>query len=319
MHEIRRTEIPAADPDFGVEDATMGDLPGRLRVERRAGDDACNAAKDGSRYHSRRARGRSKNGPRERSGGAPLDLVSETLAGGVQRMGQTAFLIHRDLRVQCVYLSIGDPSRSLRRDLRRSSTTIASRGIVDRRSPCVRQQLLRMRRTFAAKSPRAGAAGRLHGDARMETNNHSSIHRILIAHDFSETSEAALNYAMSLATRFEAAVTVVHAYDIPSMGAPEVMVLATDWLSQISAVARESLDAVVARAQKKGVSVDGELREGSAWREINEVARSRHADLIVVGSHGRKGLPRALLGSVAEKVVRTAPCPVLVVRGAPAE
>ncbi len=172
---------------------------------------------------------------------------------------------------------------------------------------------------FSAKSFRTAAAERLHRDAFMDTNTHSSIQRILVAHDFSETSEAALNYALSLATRFEAGVTVVHAYDIPSVGAPEVLVLATDWLSQISVVARESLDAVVARARKSGVSVDSELREGSAWREINEVARSRHADLIVVGSHGRKGLPRALLGSVAEKVVRTAPCPVLVVRGAPAE
>lgn len=153
----------------------------------------------------------------------------------------------------------------------------------------------------------------------MNTNTQPSIQRILVAHDFSATSEAALHYALTLATRFEAIVTVVHAYDIPSMGAPEVLVLATDWLSQITAVARESLDAVVARARKSGVNVDSQLREGSPWREVNEVAQALHADLIVVGSHGRRGLPRALLGSVAEKVVRTAPCPVLVVRGTQAE
>jgi nucleotide-binding universal stress UspA family protein len=57
------------------------------------------------------------------------------------------------------------------------------------------------------------------------------------------------------------------------------------------------------------------LREGAAWREIDAFARERQVDLIVVGSHGRRGLPRALLGSVAEKIVRTAACPVLVVRG----
>ena len=147
-------------------------------------------------------------------------------------------------------------------------------------------------------------------------NSPLSVHRILVAHDFHPTSEAALEYALSIAARFDASVTVVHAYDVPSMGAPEVLVLATDWLSQVAAVARESLDAVVARARKSGVAVDGELREGAPWSQINEVARTRHSDLIVVGSHGRRGLPRALLGSVAEKVVRTAPCPVLVVRGA---
>lgn len=149
--------------------------------------------------------------------------------------------------------------------------------------------------------------------------NTPSIQRILVAHDFHPTSDAALDYGLSLAARFGATVTIVHAYDIPSMGAPEVLVLATDWLTQIATVARESLDAVVARARKSGVSVDGELREGAAWSQICEVARERRADLVVIGSHGRRGLPRALLGSVAEKVVRTAPCPVLVVRGTAAD
>jgi nucleotide-binding universal stress UspA family protein len=150
----------------------------------------------------------------------------------------------------------------------------------------------------------------------MTTPTQSSIQRILVAHDFHATSEAALNFALSVAARFGASITVVHAYEIPSMGAPEVLVLATDYLSQITAAARKSLDDVVARARESGVPVESELREGAAWSQINEVARARHADLVVVGSHGRRGLPRALLGSVAEKVVRTAPCPVLVVRGA---
>ena len=98
-----------------------------------------------------------------------------------------------------------------------------------------------------------------------------------------------------------------------------MLVLATDWIQQIAVVARERLDAVVARARESGVAVESALREGTGWRQIEEFAREGAVDLIVVGSHGRRGLPHALLGSVAEKVVRTAQCPVLVVRGAAAE
>jgi nucleotide-binding universal stress UspA family protein len=143
---------------------------------------------------------------------------------------------------------------------------------------------------------------------------HFPIRHILVGHDFNESSDGALDYALAVAHSSEGRVTVLHTYEIPSMGAPEVLVLTTDWIDQIRGVARAKLDAIVARVQNRGVVVEPELREGRAWREINAYARDREVDLIVVGSHGRRGLPRALLGSVAEKVVRTAPCPVLVVR-----
>lgn len=146
-------------------------------------------------------------------------------------------------------------------------------------------------------------------------NPNEPMKHILVGHDFHKSSEAALRYAIGLARVHGARVTVLHAYEIPSMGAPEVLVLATDWIKQIGVVAREKLEAVVAGARVEGVTLASELREGPAWREIDAFARERHVDLVVVGSHGRHGLPRALLGSVAEKVVRTAPCPVLVVRG----
>jgi nucleotide-binding universal stress UspA family protein len=147
----------------------------------------------------------------------------------------------------------------------------------------------------------------------MEANR--PIEHILVAHDLHESSEAALAYAMALARAVGARVTVLHAYETHSMGYPEVLVLATDYIRQIGVVAREKLDAVVARARDPRVAVEGELREGRPWEQVDAVARERQVDLVVVGSHGRRGLPRALLGSVAEKVVRTAPCPVLVVRG----
>ena len=144
------------------------------------------------------------------------------------------------------------------------------------------------------------------------------IRHVLVAHDFSETSEAALDYALGLAQKLGARVTIVHAYEIPSHGAPEILVLATDWTKQFEVVAREALDKVIAGVRRRGFDAEPALRKGTVWREINAAAAQTKADLIVIGSEGRSGLGRALLGSVAEKVVRTAPCPVLVVRrGAP--
>jgi nucleotide-binding universal stress UspA family protein len=144
------------------------------------------------------------------------------------------------------------------------------------------------------------------------------IRHLLVAHDFSETSDAALDYALGLAQKLGARVTVVHAYEIPSHGAPEVLILATDWIKQFEVVARDALDKVIAEVRRRGLDAAPALRRGPAWRAINAAATETKADLIVIGSEGRTGLGRALLGSVAEKVVRTAPCPVLVVRrGAP--
>ena len=142
------------------------------------------------------------------------------------------------------------------------------------------------------------------------------IKHILVAHDFQETADAALDYAMNLAKGLGSQVTVLHAYEVPSMGAPEVLVMATDWTKQFGVVAGEALEKTVSRIRGKGVEVRSELRRGKAWREVDSFAKEQQVDLIVVGSHGRHGLPRALLGSVAEKIVRTAPCPVLVVHGA---
>jgi nucleotide-binding universal stress UspA family protein len=145
------------------------------------------------------------------------------------------------------------------------------------------------------------------------------IRHILVAHDFERDSDVALDYAIALARALGARVTILHTYEIPSMGAPEVLVLATDWVTQIGSVAQEALAKVVDRVRDPRVSITAELRQGVVWREVDALAKERHVDLIVVGSHGRRGLPRALLGSVAEKIVRTAPCPVLVVRGPGAE
>jgi nucleotide-binding universal stress UspA family protein len=147
----------------------------------------------------------------------------------------------------------------------------------------------------------------------------TTIQRILVGHDFGDAAHAALAYALDLAEKLDARVTVVHAYEVPVYGFPEGIALTTDVTGQIRAASVEALDGVVQRAARPRVDVHGMLRQGPAWSEITTAAAEMHADLIVVGTHGRRGLAHALLGSVAEKVVRTAPCPVLTVHGTPAD
>src|SRR5277367_3115305 len=90
----------------------------------------------------------------------------------------------------------------------------------------------------------------------------TDIRHVLVAHDFSETSDAALDYALGLAQKLGARVTVVHAYEIPSLGAPEVLVLATDWTKQFEVVAREALDKIIAGVRRRGFDAEPALRKG---------------------------------------------------------
>lgn len=142
----------------------------------------------------------------------------------------------------------------------------------------------------------------------------TTIQHILVAHDFGEAAQAALAYATDLAEKLKARVTVVHAYEIPVYGFPEGLALTAETVGRIEAVTGEAMQGVVRRARRPGVDIEGVLRQGPAWSEIVAAAAELKADLVVVGTHGRRGLAHALLGSVAEKVVRSAPCPVLTVR-----
>jgi nucleotide-binding universal stress UspA family protein len=143
----------------------------------------------------------------------------------------------------------------------------------------------------------------------------TTIERILVAHDFGDASDAALKYAIGLAEKLGARVTIVHAYEIPVYGFAEGVALTADVAGQIRAVSSDALDRIVQGAARPGLELHGTLRQGPAWSEITAAATELHADLVVIGTHGRRGLAHALLGSVAEKVVRTAPCPVLTVHG----
>ncbi len=160
----------------------------------------------------------------------------------------------------------------------------------------------------------------IHAGAKLRdpVRNASAVglpHHILVAHDFSETAERALKYAIELASKLGARITIVHAYELPSYGYPDGLAFTAEIVENIQRTSEEGLHAVVAEARRPGLQVNERLRQGPAWSEIDATAKEIEADLIVMGTHGRRGFSRALLGSVAEKVVRTAPCPVLTVRG----
>jgi universal stress protein A len=138
--------------------------------------------------------------------------------------------------------------------------------------------------------------------------------KILCPVDFSPPSHEALVAAADLAQRFDSALTLVHVYQVPMLAVPE-MSLDPGVLVQIL----RSIDETLAKLTQEAIGlgarrVESSKIEGIPWDTIVKLARDGQSDLVVMGTHGRTGLRHALLGSVAERVVRHAPCPVLVVR-----
>ena len=145
----------------------------------------------------------------------------------------------------------------------------------------------------------------------------SQFRRILHASDFSPASRPAFRRALDLARANRAGLTLVHVYStyIPVMGEGYVSGQVYDeMLAHVRTDAQRRLGRLVAQARKKGVRTKGLLLEGIAHQGIVRAARSTRSDLIVLGTHGRTGLGRMFLGSVAARVVTLAPCPVLTVR-----
>ena len=138
---------------------------------------------------------------------------------------------------------------------------------------------------------------------------------ILVPTDLSEPAEEALDYACEIARNFGATVHLLNVIGIPALGVPELGVALTS--TMIDSMIRDNQTALDKLADsKRSLATIGQvlLRTGDARDLINQTAKELHADLIVMGTHGRRGVSRALLGSIAENVVRTAPCPVLTVR-----
>jgi nucleotide-binding universal stress UspA family protein len=136
------------------------------------------------------------------------------------------------------------------------------------------------------------------------------IRKILFPTDFSDHSVAAFEVACGLARDYGAELLVVHVYQQTAIFAPDGIVVA---------VPPEDTDALRAklaefRSADSAVRIDHDLLEGNPVDNILKAARDRAIDLIVMGTHGTTGLTRLLMGSVAESVLRKAPCPVLTIR-----
>lgn len=148
----------------------------------------------------------------------------------------------------------------------------------------------------------------------MTATTASVFTRVLCPTDFSEFSAAAVTYGAAIAASYGARLRLLHVLTPFPVVAPlvDLPVDSRVWLS-LEEQGRADLDAEVRRIRRPGTDVDTELRQGDAVTEVLHAATEWPADLIVVGTHGRGGFERLVLGSVAEKILRKAGCAVLAV------
>ena len=136
---------------------------------------------------------------------------------------------------------------------------------------------------------------------------------LLVPTDFSEPAEHALDYAVELAGKLGAKIHLLNVIGIPALGLADLGVaVSAATIESTIQIHQAEIEQLAAR--HAGADVETMLRTGDARDVIAEVAKQIGADLIVMGTHGRRGVRRALIGSIAEGVLRIAPCPVLTIR-----
>ncbi len=137
-----------------------------------------------------------------------------------------------------------------------------------------------------------------------------SVKNILLATDFSSASEVALKYAQAVARRLASRVHTIHvnAPDSYSLLDPDAFAITFDWPQANSKNGADILHGLLT-----GLPSQTPVRQGAVWEVINDVVQRNEIDLLVLASHGRHGIPRLVLGSVAEDVFRNVSCPVLTV------
>jgi nucleotide-binding universal stress UspA family protein len=145
----------------------------------------------------------------------------------------------------------------------------------------------------------------------------TAVRKVLAATDFSPTGEHACAVAASLAKQLGAELHVAHAFDIPlTVVTPYEVTIPDSLIRDSRAAARKKLDATAAGLRSQGLEAQTHLTEVPAAPAIADLARELAADLVVIGTRGHTGLKHVLLGSVAERTLRLAPCPVLTVKSA---
>lgn len=140
------------------------------------------------------------------------------------------------------------------------------------------------------------------------------IQRVLIPIDFSKTSASAAEYGCALAARLGADVTLLHVYSPGIVALPDAVYAPTPEESRTMAdAALAHVEAMATTLERDGLIIHCEAVDGFAADAIVECAQRKRVDLIVMGTHGRRGVSHLLLGSVAEATLRRAPCPVLTI------
>lgn len=142
----------------------------------------------------------------------------------------------------------------------------------------------------------------------------TGIKRILCAVDLSRTSEHALDFALQLAATLQCDLRVVYVFSVGEAGLmDDVLELDPDTVLKLQERLRYLLEEMLARHAGTGQGIESLILQGEASAQIGAAARELQADMIVMGTRGRGGIEHMLVGSVAEKVIRTAPVPVITV------
>jgi nucleotide-binding universal stress UspA family protein len=173
-----------------------------------------------------------------------------------------------------------------------------------------RRGMSRLERTLVG-SVTARVIGHSQRDVLIVPNNSSvGWKRILVATDGSKYSKLAVERAIDFAKSYESALRVVSVVDVPS----EFYAEATDAVEDMIDKAKGFIEDIKNQAESEGINTKTFAGEGEAYQVITELAKEHDINTIFLGSHGRTGLKRLLMGSVAEKVIGHATCPVLVVK-----
>lgn len=141
----------------------------------------------------------------------------------------------------------------------------------------------------------------------------SPFQHILVATDFSKPSLRAVDFGLMLASRLNPELTLMHAYELPAYAYEAFICPSAAVLDGLLGAARQQLDELLAKVRVTAPHARAILGQGAPWQQILLAAHEVEADAIVVGTHGRAGIRRTLLGSVAERVLRLSPVPVLIV------
>ena len=139
---------------------------------------------------------------------------------------------------------------------------------------------------------------------------------ILVPIDFSAYADQALEYAIELAKTLQARLTLLHVIHLtPWTMGDMVTTFPGIFLEEVETEAQQLMQASLGRLRDAGLQGETVIVHGVPFQTIIDTAKEKGVDLIIMGTHGRTGLTHVLMGSVAERVVRLAPCPVLVTRG----